>query len=42
MKITEIKTAVVHVKMNGKPHYLYHYVRVYTDEHDPFCSSARS
>ena len=32
MKITDIKTAVVHVKMNGKPHYLYHYVRVYTDE----------
>ena len=32
MKITGIKTAVVHVKMNGKPHYLYHYVRVYTDE----------
>ena len=32
MKITDIKTAVVHVKMNSKPHYLYHYVRVYTDE----------
>jgi galactonate dehydratase len=32
MKITEIKTAVVHLKVEGAPRYRYHYVRVYTDE----------
>lgn len=32
MKITDIKTAVVRVKIGGKPSYLYNYVRVYTDE----------
>jgi galactonate dehydratase len=32
MKITEIKTAEVHLKGEGAPRYRYHYVRVYTDE----------
>ena len=32
MKITEIKTAEVHLKVEGVPRYRYHYVRVYTDE----------
>jgi len=32
MKITEIKTAEVHLKVEGAPRYRYHYVRVYTDE----------
>ena len=32
MKITDIKTASVRVKIGGKPAYLYHYVRVHTDE----------
>lgn len=31
MKITEIKTAEVHLKIEGVPRYRYHYVRVYTD-----------
>jgi galactonate dehydratase len=32
MKITDIKTAQVAVKVDGKKRYRYHYVRVYTDE----------
>ena len=32
MKITDIKTADAHVKIDGHPRYRYHYVRVYTDE----------
>tara|TARA_Y100001960_G_scaffold320860_1_gene394418 strand:- start:55 stop:1188 length:1134 start_codon:yes stop_codon:yes gene_type:complete len=32
MKITNIKTAEVQIKINRQPRYTYHYVRVYTDE----------
>ena len=32
MKITEIKTAEVQIKVDKKPTYTYHYVRIYTDE----------
>ena len=32
MKITQINTAQVRVKVEGKPRYLYRYVRVHTDE----------
>lgn len=32
MKITDVKTASVQLKVEGAPHYLYHYVRIYTDE----------
>ncbi len=32
MKITEIKTAQVRIKVEGQPRYLYRYVRVYTDQ----------
>ncbi|NKB70666.1 MAG: mandelate racemase/muconate lactonizing enzyme family protein [Candidatus Latescibacteria bacterium] len=32
MKITEIKTAEVRVKINERRSYLYHYVRIHTDE----------
>ena len=32
MKITEVKTAEVRVKIDDKRGYLYHYVRIYTDE----------
>ena len=32
MKITEVKTAQVQVKVDGRPRYRYNYVRVYTDE----------
>ena len=32
LKITEIKTAEVRMKIDGQPRYLYHYVRVHTDE----------
>ena len=32
MKISEIKTAEVQIKVDQKPTYKYHYVRIYTDE----------
>ncbi|MCZ6676527.1 MAG: mandelate racemase/muconate lactonizing enzyme family protein [Candidatus Poribacteria bacterium] len=32
MKITEVKTARVRVKIDGRPRYQYNYVRMYTDE----------
>lgn len=32
MKITEIKTAEVQIKVDKKPTYRYHYVRIYTNE----------
>ena len=32
MKITEAKTAEVRVKIDDKRGYLYHYVRIFTDE----------
>ena len=32
LKITEVKTAEVRMKIDGQPRYLYHYVRVHTDE----------
>ncbi|MGY8826211.1 MAG: mandelate racemase/muconate lactonizing enzyme family protein [Candidatus Latescibacterota bacterium] len=32
MKITDVKTAEVRMMIDGKPRYLYHYVRIYTDE----------
>ncbi len=32
MKITDVKTAEVRIKHDGKPTYLYHYVRIHTDE----------
>ena len=32
MKITDVKTAEVRIKANGQPRYLYHYVRIHTDE----------
>jgi galactonate dehydratase len=32
MKITQIRTAQVRLRINGKPRYRYHYVRVHTDE----------
>ena len=32
MKITEVKTAEVRVKIDDKRGYLYHYVRIFTDE----------
>ena len=32
MKITDVKTAEVRIKDDGKPTYLYHYVRIHTDE----------
>ncbi len=32
MKITDVKTAVVQVKDNGRPTYVYYYVRIHTDE----------
>ncbi len=32
MKITDIKTAEVRVKVDGVPHYTYYYVRIHTDE----------
>ena len=32
MKITDVKTAEVQIKYDGKPTYRYHYVRIHTDE----------
>ena len=32
MKITEVKTASVQVKIDGRPRYRYNYVRIFTDE----------
>ncbi|MFH1572351.1 MAG: mandelate racemase/muconate lactonizing enzyme family protein [Acidobacteriota bacterium] len=32
MKITEVKTARVHIKVDGRPRYRYNFVRVYSDE----------
>ena len=32
MKITDVKTAEVRMLIDGKPRYLYHYVRIFTDE----------
>ena len=32
MKITDVKTAEVRIKHDDKPTYLYHYVRIHTDE----------
>ena len=32
MKITDVKTAEVRIKHDGQPTYLYHYVRIHTDE----------
>ena len=32
MKITDVKTAEVRIKDDGIPTYLYHYVRIHTDE----------
>ena len=32
MKITDVKPAEVRIKDDGKPTYLYNYVRIHTDE----------